>query len=276
MIQKCRSVHAPTIAPVVALLALTCPGVAQAQRADETAERVTFAPGAASATLQGALDGTTQHHEYLLRVRAGQRMRVRLRGDAAQWVEVFAPGSPGTASGSWLLGDACAGEDWEGRLLDSGDHRIRVSRGADLASRYAVSVTVANDLSALPAIEPTPGTYVRADGSRVELRRTAAGLGFRLEARARRPALRRATSVATGDTQGVLRREGDVVAWRSGACALEVRSGAGRVYVRQVGTARACGFSANVSADGAYVRTNTARRDGASHVRDDRARRPRG
>lgn len=260
----------------VGAMTLAAPRASLAQRA--APERVEFDAGATSAMLHGAVGGATPEREYRLRVRAGQRMRVRLHGRAGTSAEVFAPG----AATPWTMGGVEAGGRWEARLLASGDHRIRVSHYGPAAARFTLSVAV-EDAPAADAESPV-GTFSREGGSSVVLRRASGGrLRFEVTAfwNAPRPYFREGV-VHLGTASGTLRPRGNVAVWQQGDCRLVFRLDPERVYVQQVGTDVECDFGAHVSADGAYVRADAPRHRSARHARAlrshraHRTRRPRG
>lgn len=83
--------------------------------------RVTFAPGAAAATLDGRIRGN-EGVTYILGARAGQRMRITFTpSNASANFNVFAPGQA-TA----IFMGAAGGHSFDGVLPATGDYRIQV------------------------------------------------------------------------------------------------------------------------------------------------------
>lgn len=236
-------------------VALGAAPVRSAAQTEPSPVRVAFAAGASSATLRGVVGGDEPLARFVLRARAGQRMRVSLRGASGVRVEVLAP--DGRRGSPWSMGAAEPGDGWEARLLESGDHILTVTGGGTSAP---FTLTVAVEDGDRDAAEPPPaGEYVGDDGGRVELTPAAGGaIRFALHAiwRGPRPFYREGV-VHIGEAEGTLRPRGHVARWRhedSPDCTLVFRLDDGRVYVQQLGTAADCGFGTNVRAEGVYVR----------------------
>lgn len=79
-------------------------------------QRITFAPGATSATVSGSVQGY-ETRDYVLKAQAGQQMTVNLRSNSSfMQVAVFSP------QGETLS----VGTNWTGTLPSSGDYLVRV------------------------------------------------------------------------------------------------------------------------------------------------------
>lgn len=80
------------------------------------AQRISFAPGATSATVNGWVQGY-ETRDYLLKAQAGQKMTVNLRSNSSfMEAVVFSP------QGETLS----VGTNWTGTLPSSGDYKVRV------------------------------------------------------------------------------------------------------------------------------------------------------
>lgn len=103
------------------LLLLLLAGPASAQ--DETrTERVRFARGESSATVEGTIRGY-ESVDYLLGAKAGQYMNVSMATDnAASYFNLIAPGETDVA---FFVGST-SGNQYEGTLPADGDYRVRV------------------------------------------------------------------------------------------------------------------------------------------------------
>ncbi|MGF1502096.1 MAG: hypothetical protein ACFBSD_09775 [Paracoccaceae bacterium] len=129
------------VAAAVAGLGLV-PAAAPAQT-DIRTERVQFARGAESATVEGRITGN-ETVDYLLRAAAGQPANISLASQSASVTfNVMAPGAEWEAV---HLG-ATAGPQFEGVLDASGDWRIRVyqlgnARDAGLTNAYRLEMIV--------------------------------------------------------------------------------------------------------------------------------------
>lgn len=79
-------------------------------------QRIAFAPGATSATVNGSIQGY-ETRDYLLRAQAGQQMTVNLRSNSSfTQVVVFSPKEE----------TLFVGTNWTGTLPSSGDYKVRV------------------------------------------------------------------------------------------------------------------------------------------------------
>ncbi len=123
---------------------------------DTRQERVTFKPGASSATLRGSIKGY-QMVDYVLGARAGQTMNVTLETDhGANYFNVLPPGTD-AAIGANL------GDTWTGTLPADGDYTIRVYLMRSAARRnetatYTLSVGITGSVDAKVAGTPYHAT----------------------------------------------------------------------------------------------------------------------
>ena len=79
-------------------------------------QRISFAPGATSATVNGSVQGY-ETRDYVLRAQAGQQMTVNLRSNSSfMQAVVFSP------QGETLF----VGTNWTGTLPSTGDYKVRV------------------------------------------------------------------------------------------------------------------------------------------------------
>jgi len=128
-------------------------------------ERVTFAPGASSATLQGSITGD-ESVDYVLGAKAGQTMTVTMKtAHGANYFNVLPPGSEAAiAIGSNL------GNKWSGTLPVDGDYRIRVYLMRSAARRneraaYTLTVGITGNAGHGPSGDAkVPGTRYHATG----------------------------------------------------------------------------------------------------------------
>jgi hypothetical protein len=85
-------------------------------------ERVHFAKGASSATIEGRIQGDMTI-DYVLGARKGQSMNVSMATDnGANYFNIIAPGKENEA----MFVGSSAGNQFEGRLPASGDYKVRV------------------------------------------------------------------------------------------------------------------------------------------------------
>lgn len=150
------------------LIGLAVASASQAADAEVRQERVAFAKGASSATLQGQLKGY-ETIDYLVDARAGQKISVRLEPtNGANYFNVLPPGS---ADAAMHVGQD--GEPYTGTLPDDGDYAIRVYLMRNAARRNETSdfkLTIAVSgapLRPLPASADAvkPGTRFHATSS---------------------------------------------------------------------------------------------------------------
>lgn len=128
-------------------------------------ERVTFKPGASSATLQGSIKGN-ETVDYVLGAKAGQTMTVTLKtAHGANYFNVLPPGSEAAIAIGANLDNR-----WNGTLPASGDYRIRVYLMRSAARRnetatYTLTVGITGSASHAPAGDAkVPGTPYHATG----------------------------------------------------------------------------------------------------------------
>jgi hypothetical protein len=147
---------------VVALASAVHPTVTVA----EEQRRVSFEPGASSATIKGQIKGY-DGVDYVLGAKTGQTMHVTLKtSNAASYFNVLPPGSD-TAIGR---GDI-SGNDWTGTLPVDGDYIVRVYLMRSAARRnetasYTLTVGIAGSrLGAAPTGDAkVQGTPYHATG----------------------------------------------------------------------------------------------------------------
>lgn len=115
-------------------------------------ERVSFAKGASSATVQGTLKGGNDV-DYLVRAAAGQTLEVKLQGTNSQ--NDFNVLPPGSANVAMFVSSMSGARSWSGILPADGDYAIRVYLGRAAARRNESSkytLTVAVTGKALPPL----------------------------------------------------------------------------------------------------------------------------
>ncbi|NTW37447.1 MAG: hypothetical protein HGB17_15275, partial [Syntrophobacteraceae bacterium] len=84
-------------------------------------QRISFAPRASSATMQGSIAGD-RIIDYRLGAKAGQNMSVTLKtSNTANYFNVIPPGSEAAV----FIGST-SGNEWTGTLAADGDHTVRV------------------------------------------------------------------------------------------------------------------------------------------------------
>ena len=148
--------HARDVAIVSALIMAAGAAFAQGIRQ----EKVSFKAGTSSATIKGSLKGD-ETVDYLLNARAGQTMRVSLKGsNAANYFNVLPPGSEAAIA----IGEAL-GNEWTGTLPADGDYRIRVFLMRSAARRNEVSeYTLSVGITAGSTDAKVKGTPFHATG----------------------------------------------------------------------------------------------------------------
>ncbi|MBC6981924.1 DNA breaking-rejoining protein [Caulobacter sp. 17J80-11] len=104
-----------------AVLAILAAAPCIAADAGVRTERVTFLPGASSTLLQGRVSGY-ESVRYLVNVRAGQTLAVRLVSDnASAYFNLLAPG----ATEAMFVGPV-SGDTFQGKVLAGGDYTVQV------------------------------------------------------------------------------------------------------------------------------------------------------
>src|SRR5712691_1554276 len=99
--------------------------------------RVYFARGAARATVRGYLRGARDEANFVLRARAGQHMRVEIRGRGATRGMVTFPSGQGDGQPGGVI--------FDGILPDTGDYGIRVTESS-MANAWRGSFTLIIDV----------------------------------------------------------------------------------------------------------------------------------
>jgi len=134
-------------APLVLLLSLGLVGVASlvpARAGDIRTERVQFAKGKTSTTIEGRISGY-ETVDYKLRARAGQHMVVKLKtNNSSNYFNILAPGETEVA---FFIGSN-EGNRFEGDLPTSGDYSVRVYLYRNAARRkerasYSLQIAIA-------------------------------------------------------------------------------------------------------------------------------------
>jgi hypothetical protein len=98
-------------------------------------ERVHFAKGANSATIEGRIQGDMTI-DYLLGARKGQTMNVSMATDnGANYFNIIAPGKENEA----MFVGSSSGNQFEGRLPESGDYKVRVYLMRNAARRDEIA-----------------------------------------------------------------------------------------------------------------------------------------
>lgn len=92
------------------------------QVADIRLERVSFAPGTASVTVEGSIQGY-ESVDYVLNVKAGQPMAISMETpNTATYFNLIEPGETDVA----IFNGSMAENKFEGVAAKSGDYRVRV------------------------------------------------------------------------------------------------------------------------------------------------------
>jgi hypothetical protein len=156
------------LAAAAAVPILLQPTAASAQPAPPRQERVTFAKGASSATINGQLKGDVDV-DYVIRAAAGQTLSVSLKvSNRSNYFNVLPPGSTDVA-----MHVGQDGEPYTGMLPADGDYAVRVYLMRNAARRnevsnYTLTISVTGKaLAPLPASQDAllPGTPFHASGS---------------------------------------------------------------------------------------------------------------
>lgn len=119
---------------------------------------ITFAPGASSATVKGAISGD-RIVDYKLRAKAGQSMKVALQtSHASNYFNVLPPGSEAA-----LANSSVSGNDWTGTLPVDGEYTVRVYLMRSAArrnetARYTLAVGITGSADAKVAGTPYHAT----------------------------------------------------------------------------------------------------------------------
>jgi hypothetical protein len=150
---------------LLALLASLLAGAMPAAASDIRAERVHFARGASSATIEGRIHGD-QGIDYVLGAREGQQMRVSMASrHAGASFNIIAPGETDVAM---FIGEQ-QDNRFEGVLPKSGDYRVRVflvraaaRRGETADFRLEIAIAGAAPGQAAPAPQAGVGATASA------------------------------------------------------------------------------------------------------------------
>ena len=111
-------------------------------------QRIQFAPGASSATLDGSV-GNGQGARYVLRALAGQTMSVQLQADNSGIFVIM------TRADGILLGSSGVGQSWSGSLPVTGDYYITIGAPPQQQSaNFQLWVEISYNASPAPQPEP--------------------------------------------------------------------------------------------------------------------------
>ena len=149
----------PIIRAVLLLGILATPALAAE---DAVRERMSFAPGATSATATDKVMGYSSH-EYLVGAAAGQIMTVKLEtANKSTYFNVWAPGKmPGKDEA--LFAGAISGDVFSDKLAETGDYMVQVYLYRNAARRNETSeFTVTVEVTDAAAAAPEGGDF--ADG----------------------------------------------------------------------------------------------------------------
>ena len=102
-------------------------------------KRVTFPKGRVSTTVSGTIPNKLESHEYIVRVRSGQTIKLRLH--ATRLSIGFYTMSPSNA----MVEEETFLKDYTGTLEESGDYHIFVysTKGA---GKYSLDIQIASDI----------------------------------------------------------------------------------------------------------------------------------
>lgn len=114
-------------------------------------ERITFAPGAISATINSTVTDPT-HRKYLVRAQAGQTLKVQLT--SAQPTTSFSV--VGVSSGQTLKGFGDSGNNWAGVLPQTQDYLIEIVTLEYSSTSFTLYVEVPPATSPIPSPTPSP------------------------------------------------------------------------------------------------------------------------
>ncbi|HEY0323726.1 MAG TPA: hypothetical protein VGC66_22430 [Pyrinomonadaceae bacterium] len=112
--------------------ALLLPNLQQSVDAKK-ARRITFKPGATSASVRSSLKGISDEALFVLRARSGQHMRVNISGAGpTRGIVIFPSGKQDGQPGGLIFDDT---------LTETGDYRIRVTE-SNMAEGWRGSFTL--------------------------------------------------------------------------------------------------------------------------------------
>ena len=151
---------------LVVLASLVLGAHPAAAERDMRSERVQFAPGATSATVEASIRGY-ETVDYVLRLGAGQYLNVSMATDnSASYFNILAPGEDTVAFFNGSI--ASGGNQYEGTTGAAGDYRIRVYMMRSAARRGEVAnyrlEMIATGPAAGAADALVPGTDYHATG----------------------------------------------------------------------------------------------------------------
>jgi hypothetical protein len=136
-----RSAIHTSILRTIFLIALVAAAsvCASAQHGYRVTKRVTFKKGQVSTTVSGAIPNTLESHEYIVRVRKGQTIKLKLH--ATRLSIGFYTMSPSNA----MVEEETFLKDYTGTLEENGDYHIFVytTKGA---GKYSLDIQIATDI----------------------------------------------------------------------------------------------------------------------------------
>jgi hypothetical protein len=135
--------------------------------------RIYFARGATRATVRGYLRGARDEANFVLRAKAGQHMRVEIRGQGATRGMVTFPSGQGDGGPGGVV--------FDGMLPDTGDYGVRVTESS-MAEAWRGSFTLIIDVAAQGSSGSDQDLSRYAGRYPSELFRGAPGLRTRLRA----------------------------------------------------------------------------------------------
>lgn len=141
---------APTTAPIAVPPTAAPATLIPVEPQPDEPQRISFAPGATEATIEGAVvRGTT--NRYILRAEAGQQINVSI--SSLERNAVFNLSTPGgqPLQGAGPMDDATA---WAGRLPESGDYLLEVGATRGNAG-YTLTVQITTPTSSTGDIRTT-------------------------------------------------------------------------------------------------------------------------
>jgi hypothetical protein len=110
--------------------------------------RVYFARGATRATVRGYLRGIRDEANYILKAKAGQHMRVEIRGRGATRGTITFPSGQGDGGPGGVV--------FDGILPDNGDYRIRVTESS-MAEAWRGNFTLIIDVTGAGGLSEPKG-----------------------------------------------------------------------------------------------------------------------
>ncbi|MGE5263217.1 MAG: hypothetical protein ACM3S0_07525 [Acidobacteriota bacterium] len=129
------TVSTPTGVPANYTLQVTIPPLA-ATAVPSTPKRITFQPGATSATVQGTT-ATPGHDRFVLRALAGQTMTVKVSSTPGDVIVIIYG-----ADGNVLISDHAGATSWTGQLPTTQDYMIDTRSIGSAAVNFTLTVTI--------------------------------------------------------------------------------------------------------------------------------------